>query len=1144
MDVAVAGSERSGTQGQPETRSLWEVPSQLNQVVGQFDESVVRSVIERLTAIERECSKRQTPILEKAASLETDIKEMRSRASGHLAAEGVSIDDPGAGDSALPSLDSNAPPRSPEKCLEIAAGLISAASSHLETLRSRKTDKQPLWPFAEGFGCGALIAYGVVAGICLAMLVNLTHSDMGVGPGFALMVILMGFFHMIVVVVNARSNLAGIRQAYSDVRNPLLRATPLVEEARTRVQAEITALRDKGRSELRHWLAPMIETAIPVLGGLAAASRYAGADWNDPIWQEWGPSGSSLFGCRFGMVQPKTRSISQAFPDLPAIPPIPALVPFSDGRGLLVKVEDPSDHGEVAAAAQSALLRILATVPPGKARMTFIDPVGMGSQVACFMSLGDHEEMLINSRVWTEPQHIEQRLADLCEHMETVIQKFLRKDFETIHQYNEAAGEVAEPFRFLVVFDFPANFSPDAFRRLVSIARNGARCGVYVMVVHNHNYGMPYDCDLQVLARLCHVVRRVKEDGKSTDRGAFACESLFGGWQIVLDGAPPPALLDQVIGQVGSRAKEAMRVEVPFEKMLSLADLPPEKWWCGTSADGVSVPLGPTGARRIQRLALGQGLCHHALIIGRPGSGKSNLMHVIITGLALAYSPDELRLFLIDFKKGVEFKPYAQYRLPHAFVIAIDSEREFGLSVIEGLEREMKERGDRFRAAGAENISEFRRRTGEVLPRLVLVIDEFQEMFSEDDELGRRAALILDRLVRQGRAFGIHLVLGSQTLAGAAVLSRSTLDQMSVRIALQCSEADSRLILADDNPAARLLSRPGEAIYNASSGLVEGNNLFQVALFDEANRASWLWQMYQAGQQNGYADYAPIVFEGDELARVETCGAFTEMVSAAGWPERRASVDVLLGEPIAIRPPVVARLRRLTGSNLLVVSRDEAEGTGMCVSAALSILTQRAPSEASICIADFTNADAEWAEHAEHFERHFPGGVRVIGRQRDVPELLGAVAEETKRRQDAGGHFDEYLYLMLQGMHRIRALREDEEDDDGFNGVALLKSILRDGPEVGVHVIAWIDTCANLYRGIGRQAVRDFGLRVASAMSVDDSMGLLDDGAAARLSKPHRAIFYDEERPGSLVTFRPYAMPSQEWLEKVGAVLKQRAGAG
>src|SRR5947208_13993321 len=111
------------------------------------------------------------------------------------------------------------------------------------------------------------------------------------------------------------------------------------------------------------------------------------------------------------------------------------------------------------------------------------------------------------------------------------------------------------------------------------------------------------------------------------------------------------------------------------------------------------------------------------------------------------------------------------------------------------------------------------------MPRILLIVDEFQEFFTEDDRLAQEAALLLDRLVRQGRAFGLHVLLGSQTLGGAYSLARSTIDQMAIRIALQCSDADAQPILSKENTAARLLSRPGEAIYNDQHGQGEGHAL-------------------------------------------------------------------------------------------------------------------------------------------------------------------------------------------------------------------------------------------------------------------------------------------------------------------------------
>ncbi|MGY8757700.1 MAG: FtsK/SpoIIIE domain-containing protein, partial [Phycisphaerales bacterium] len=108
---------------------------------------------------------------------------------------------------------------------------------------------------------------------------------------------------------------------------------------------------------------------------------------------------------------------------------------------------------------QNAMLRVLTTIPPGKAKFTLIDPVGLGQTFASVLHLADYEESQLLDRAWTEPRHIETQLARLTEHMETVIQKYLRNEFESIDAYNEQAGEIAEPYRFLVIADFPNNFS-------------------------------------------------------------------------------------------------------------------------------------------------------------------------------------------------------------------------------------------------------------------------------------------------------------------------------------------------------------------------------------------------------------------------------------------------------------------------------------------------------------------------------------------------------------------------------------------------------------------------------------------------------------------------------------------------------------
>ncbi len=900
----------------------------------------------------------------------------------------------------------------------------------------------------------------------------------------------------------------------------------LIEQQVGAQKEEINRKYEQAVAHAKQELQTLIQGIKPSLEEyIALANRYS-PSWEEVMWQSWSPSSYMPEVFRLGVLSHVDLTLS-----------MPALLQFPPGRSLLWRV--PINVREVAVhGGQSLLLRLLATIPPGKLRFTFLDPVGLGQNVAPFMALADYDEQLVTARAWSDPRHIEQRLAELTEHIETVIQKYLRHEYATIEEYNEKAGEIAEPYRLLVVFDFPANFTEEAARRLVSIIQNGPRCGVYTVLLMDPDRPLPYGFDAAALEQACTVIAW-KEDHfvwEDDDFREFALE---------LDGPPPMDLFNRIIAAVGERAKEASRVEVPIERILP----PREQWWRESSAQGLSVPLGPAGARRVQHLTLGSGTSQHVLVAGKTGSGKSTLLHVLITNLALRYSPDEVQVYLVDFKKGVEFKPYAAYALPHARVVAIESEREFGLSVLQGLDAELKRRGDLFRAAGVDHIADYRARTGQPLPRILLIVDEFQEFFTEDDPIASQAAQVLDRLVRQGRAFGVHVLLGSQTLAGSYTLARSTIDQMAVRIALQCSETDSRLILADDNPAARLLSRPGEAIYNDANGLVEGNHPFQVAWLADEQREKYLQEIAALAAERQYRPPQPqIVFEGNAPAEVEKNRPLANLLAAPAWPARGRRVTAWLGEPIAIADPTAAYFRRQSGSNLLIVGQNDEAALGMMAVALISLAAQL-PSPAgrgaggegaAFYVLDFGAVDAPYAGLWDTLAGLLPHTVKV-GRRRQLLDIIGELASEVQQRLDNEQPGAPSRYLFLYGLQRARDLRQEEMGFGGFssfgeepaapNPAQQFTTILREGPDLGIHTLVWCDTVTNLNRSLDRRSLREFAMRVVFQMSAEDSANLIDTPAASKLG-PYRALFYDEDE-GRLEKFRPYGLPSAAWLEQV-----------
>jgi hypothetical protein len=425
------------------------------------------------------------------------------------------------------------------------------------------------------------------------------------------------------------------------------------------------------------------------------------------------------------------------------------------------------------------------------------------------------------------------------------------------------------------------------------------------------------------------------------------------------------------------------------------------------------------------------------------------------------------------------------------------------------------------------------------MPRVFLLVDEFQELFAEDDRLAQEVSLILDRLVRQGRAFGMHVLLGSQSLAGVYTIARSTADQMAVRIALRCSDADSRLILSEDNDAARRLSRRGQAIYNDFNGLPEGNIIFQIAWLPDEVREAYLERIRELARQRGHVPPEPqIVFEGNVPAQVESNRQLMELLKAPAWPVPSRKVYVWLGEPVEIKPHTAAVFRRQSRSNLLIVGQNEGAAVAMALTALVSLAAQHRPEAAQFYIIDLSTAGEPWDGLTRVLAQSLPHGVKWVRRRRDVvaavQEIAGLVAERLEREEEP----ETTVYLALIGLQRARDLRSEDMFEPS-EGAKALAAVLRDGPDVGVHTLVWCDTYANLERVLERRQIGEFDLRVAMPMGAQASNNLLDSSAASKL-KPHYALLYDEERVGYLEKFRPYALPDAEWLERVGRMFKGR----
>jgi len=848
--------------------------------------------------------------------------------------------------------------------------------------------------------------------------------------------------------------------------------------------------------------------------------------WTAPSWEQWAPAPAPTGTLRLGSLVPTAAW-------LPSDLRLPLILDFPAGRSLLLLHDGQRDRA--AQALQAALLRIMAGLPPASYEFSFIDPVGLGQTVAPFLHLAEFDDAMVGGRVATQRSDIEGQIGRAVVHVETVVQQYLRSNYATIDEYNEDAGEIAERYRFLVISDFPAGMDEQTVAKVASLIEHGPRAGLYVLAMGSLADASGLDAAL--LSRAASVV----EVGSRT-RGIRGL-AVPGGMMLAADTPPslaiakegePQELFAQVLTSVGLAARGTVSDSVSLDRVYELrrrggatpfasreeSALDPgarETWWQESSLSELRVPVGRAGARDLCTLPFDSRTLAGALVVGAPGSGKTTLLHAVILGLAMAYSPAELEMYLLDSKQGVEFKVYE--RLPHARAIAIRNEREFGVSVLAGLRAELDRRAALIKQAtnGSQvDLPGYRQETGDPMPRILLVADEFHELFERVDRLGQQAADLLDDLVRQGRSYGIHVLLGSQTLDGVEALPRHTLQLVQGRVAFACREQDAIVAMREDNREVRTLSRPGDGIWNPERGDPEANVRFQGLLIEPRTRVELNRALRELADASGHPE-RPVVFDGDEAFPMDE-------IPIEEFASGDSGFRIRLGEPCSVAAAAWASFPRRPGSNLLVVAPDQTARAALhaCLAAAAG------GEEVEATLVDLLGDEDPAGEAFSALPR--VRMVRRAGAGAQLRRIAGLVAERTS--------LDDYRaptrLLIVNGLKGLRDAEAPLDEEDGRSFAELFEAIAKDGPEVGVHVVVIGDTLATVDRRLGLQVLSDFGLLLAGPMSRDDSERLLQAELAAEL-KPTQAVLRDDSND-EMQKLRCYEPATANWVRAIDGV--------
>ena len=862
----------------------------------------------------------------------------------------------------------------------------------------------------------------------------------------------------------------------ADSRSRIDRAAALHRQAAAMVEAATFALEVPAPTAAdaleQHRLAEELRAAA---NALAPGWLGAQLDAQSAIMPLGGPHPPQFV--RIGVAQPLDDAT------------FPAIVPLL-GTGHLAVDSDARDL-RVAGLIRSVLLRLLAASPAGSLLVTTVDGTGGGTVFAPFLALADAGLM---DPPATDRAGLNAVLQDA--------EKWLRPG-----RGDGARRNRRDRTRLLVIAGLPNMIEIGDLGRIAALASQGPDSGLHLIVagwppppLSQEDTQAPLPRTIQVSLRNPHACVVPPEKPKMFSFSSVGDNSPLNS-EVFLDDDPPAHLIDTVCRELATHSVAASRV--------TLADLLPdagEDLWGGDAADGLSTPVGYDGDTPV--LLYFNDLTPHWMVGGRSGAGKTAFLTSVLYGLGARYSPEELALYLLDFKEGVsfaEFVPTQRDRtwLPHARAVGVESDREYGLAVLRELDDEMTRRSVAYKRAGVTKFAELRAvGTGEgrsrPTPRILCVIDEFQVLLAGNDPMANEAVALLESLARKGRSYGIHLILASQTVLGVEALYAkrdSIFGQFPVRVALPGGGG----VLEPTNDSAAGLPL-GMAVVNTAGGLGGPRGATRaherVVRFPDphGDREAlrdlrvklWSARDPEAVPPRIFAGYAYQHLADDPTYRAALAGR-------AGRPA------ALVGRVIDVNLSTAAFPLDGSPGRHLAIFGSQPTGAEVLEAAARSVAAYHAPRTARFVIASLV---AEGDELAKDL------AVEVGHRQEVV--VVSAAGLPAEMNLDKPG------YLVVFGMDAVSP-----------GSLPMLRQVLREGPGHGVHLLSW-------WRGLRR-----FSEETGGSAGREDVAGLMflnvtHQDVSLMLGKPidwqpreNRALLYDRHADRSVLLV-PFVVPESD----------------
>lgn len=425
------------------------------------------------------------------------------------------------------------------------------------------------------------------------------------------------------------------------------------------------------------------------------------------------------------------------------------------------------------------LARMLKTIPPEYCSYSIFDSLHKGASLERLIDVTNVGTTDFNFDLFTTDESGSKSVscAERRKYLKSrpaEIIKFTAGKSKSLFEHNRAAGDFEFPFSWYIDFNFPDEPEDKLLEDIKELFVNATAAGYSFIFVTSPN-GYQY---IEQLAKAYTNTPIIHVD---VDKSVCKKEDL--SFRYSAECSPSAEQIYNFMSALKKFYEDGDLINNRINEVFGASGIVMRD-----ASKKLTIPMALDSRGQLVDLELGGEGSVHGFISGGTNSGKSTLLHTIILSACLHYHPQDLEIWLVDYKQ-TEFYLYKKKTPPHIKLIGVSKTADFTFSLLEKIESEANRRTELMNRFEAQNLEEYRKHKDEPgyenIPRLFIVIDEFHEMsqfVASEMEYKDK----LENILREYRAQGITCLMADQTFStGLSGLTGAAKNQIGLRIAMR-----------------------------------------------------------------------------------------------------------------------------------------------------------------------------------------------------------------------------------------------------------------------------------------------------------------------------------------------------------------------